>query len=107
VAGAGAENVRSNEQPRSFYSARIEPVAQVNRRPVWIDTAEVAQRGEAILHVLAGDLQPDQRLGSGRLKRLEGEVPGVHREVHMGVDEPGTHCALGEVDQAGSEWSLD
>ena len=98
MAGAGADDMRGDEEPRPFDKAGIKRVAQIDRRQFRIDAAEVAQGREAVAHVFAGEAQPFERLGRGRLERLQGEVRGVHREVDMGVDEPGADCSLGKVD---------
>jgi len=46
-----------------------------------IHAAQVAQRGKAVAHVLAGEAERLQGLGRGGLERLLREVPGLHREV--------------------------
>src|SRR5439155_4109275 len=43
VAGARIDNMRGNEEPRSFYKPGIERVTQIDRRPFRIEAAEIAQ----------------------------------------------------------------
>src|SRR5438552_16767732 len=67
VTSARADNMRGNEEPRSFYKAAIERVAQIDCRPFRIDAAEIAQGREAVVHVFAGETQLLEHLGRGRL----------------------------------------
>ena len=81
--------MRGDEEPRSFYKAGSERVAQIDRRPFLIDAAEIAQGRDAVIHVFARETQAIERLGSGRLERLQREVRGIHRKVDMVSIKPG------------------
>ena len=50
------------------------------------------------MHVFTGETQPLERLGRGRLERLQREVRGIHRKVGMSVYEAGAHRPLREID---------
>jgi len=81
------------------HQPSVDSIAQVNGRELRIQAAQVAQRREAIAEILAGQGETGERLGRRRLQRLLGEVGGVHRQVHMGVDESGADRTLGQADQ--------
>ena len=67
MATACADDVRRNDEPRSFDQTCSEGVAQIDCRPFRIDAAEIAQGREAVVHVFAGETQLLERLGRGRL----------------------------------------
>ena len=107
---ACTNNVRRNEEPRSLYQARIERIAQIDCRPFRIDATEIAQGRETVVHVLLGDTKPLERFGRGGLEGLRRQIPGIHREMDMGVDETRGHRSIGEVDNLGAgrptDWSM-
>lgn len=98
MTGTRAENMRGNEEPRSFYKACIERVAQIYRRPFRIDAAKIAQGREAVVHVFTGESESFERLGRRRMERLECNIRSVHRQVDMGVNKSGTDSPLGKID---------
>src|SRR4051794_33887132 len=63
-----------DEQRWSFHKSAVKGVAQIDRGPFRIHAAEVAQAREAVVHVLAGDVQPLERLGRSRFERLNGMI---------------------------------
>lgn len=101
MARRGADDVRRNDQPRAVHDTGLDRVAQVDGRELRIHAAQVAQRREAMAHVLASDREAGQRLRRRGPQRLDREVSGVHREMDMGVDEPRADGALGKVHHLG------
>lgn len=84
-----------DDQPWAVHEPCVDGVAQVDGREFRVHAAEVAQRREAIAQVLAREAQTLQRLGGRGLERLLREGGGVHRQVHVRVDEPWADRALG------------
>ena len=98
VAGGGAEDVPGDHQPGPLDQPGVQGVAQVDGRELRVHGAQVAQRREAVPQVLLRQAEAGQRLGRRGRQRLPGQVGRVHRQVHVGVDEPRADRALGQVD---------
>ena len=100
MAGARTDDMRGDDEPRSFHQAAIERVTQVDSRPFRINAAKIAQRRKAVAHVFAREAQPHECLGRRRLQRLRYEVCGVHSQMNVGVDEAGAHGPIGKIDHS-------
>src|SRR6185437_4774530 len=70
MTGTCADDMRGDEEPWSFNKSAIERVAQIDRWPIRIYAAKIAQRRKTRFHVFARETKSFERLGCGRLERL-------------------------------------
>jgi hypothetical protein len=88
------------------------PLSMVSRRltvgrSFRIQRAHVAQRREAVAHVLLRIVEARKRLGRRALKRLPSEIQAVDPEMDVSVDEPGRYRAVAQIENFRSAGTAD
>lgn len=98
VTRSRADHVRSDDQARPPRHSAVDGVAQIDGRPLRIQSAHIAKRREAVAHVLLGIVKAGQRLGRRALQRLPRQIQAVDAKMNVGVDEAGGDRPVAEVD---------